>query len=180
MATTRAAGSRSRRSLPSLREHLPPGDPLAAYAARLEDPALRSSVRGFLTGSIDLVARISGRPAPRFVLADYKTNWLAAPDEELTLGHYTPAALASEMSRAHYGLQALLYTVALHRYLRWRQPGYDPDEHLAGVLLPVPARDGRRGHPGARRDAVRGVRVASPGCARPGLSDVLDEGGPSR
>ena len=38
------------------------------------------------------------------------------------------------MSRAHYGLQALLYTVALHRYLRWRMPGYDPDRHLAGVL----------------------------------------------
>ena len=30
------------------------------------------------------------------------------------------------MSRAHYALQALLYTVALHRYLRWRLPGYDP------------------------------------------------------
>ena len=130
-----------------LRAHLEPGDPLAAYAVRLEDPALRSSVRGFLTGSIDLVARVSApRPvpavpaapaaaaAPRYVIADYKTNWLGALDEELTLGHYAPAALAAEMSRAHYGLQALLYTVALHRYLRWRQPGYDPDEHLVGVL----------------------------------------------
>ena len=24
--------------------------------------------------------------------------------------------------------------VALHRYLRWRLPGYDPDRHLGGVL----------------------------------------------
>ena len=31
-------------------------------------------------------------------------------------------------------LQALLYTVALHRYLRWRLPGYDPERNLAGVL----------------------------------------------
>ena len=31
-------------------------------------------------------------------------------------------------------LQALLYTVVLHRYLRWRQPGYDPATHLGGVL----------------------------------------------
>ena len=38
------------------------------------------------------------------------------------------------MERAHYGLQALLYTVALHRYLRWRLRGYDPARHLAGVL----------------------------------------------
>ena len=36
--------------------------------------------------------------------------------------------------RAHYPLQALLYSVALHRLLRWRQPGYDPDRHLGGVL----------------------------------------------
>jgi exodeoxyribonuclease V beta subunit len=38
------------------------------------------------------------------------------------------------MSRAHYGLQALLYTAALHRYLRWRLPGYQAERHLAGVL----------------------------------------------
>ena len=29
----------------------------------------------------------------------------------------------SEVSFGHYGLQALLYTVALHRYLRWRVRG---------------------------------------------------------
>ncbi len=163
-----------------LREHLPPGDPLAAYAARLEDPALRSSVRGFLTGSIDLVARVSGPPAPRYVLADYKTNRLAAPDEELTLGHYTPAALASEMSRAHYGLQALFYTVALHRYLRWRQPGYDPDEHLAGVLYLF-----LRGMAGAETPVLDGTPCGvfawrPPAALVRALSDVLDEGGPSR
>jgi exodeoxyribonuclease V beta subunit len=28
----------------------------------------------------------------------------------------------------------LLYSVVLHRYLRWRQPGYDPDLHLGGIL----------------------------------------------
>ena len=38
------------------------------------------------------------------------------------------------MQDSHYGLQALLYTVALHRYLRWRLADYDPDRHLAGVL----------------------------------------------
>jgi exodeoxyribonuclease V beta subunit len=38
------------------------------------------------------------------------------------------------MQRAHYGLQALLYTVALHRYLRWRLPSYEPGVHLGGVL----------------------------------------------
>ncbi len=113
-----------------LREHLPAGDPLAGYADRLADPALRSTVRGYVTGSIDLVARAG----ERFTVVDYKTNWLAAPGEELTEWHHRPAALAAEMERGHYGLQALLYTVALHRYLRWRLPSYDPGQHLGGVL----------------------------------------------
>jgi exodeoxyribonuclease V beta subunit len=38
------------------------------------------------------------------------------------------------MAAAHYPLQALLYQVALHRYLRWRLTGYDPERHLGGVL----------------------------------------------
>jgi exodeoxyribonuclease V beta subunit len=118
----------------ALGEHLPPGDPMGAYAARLEDPALRSHVRGFLTGSIDLVVRIGSPPTPRFAVVDYKTNWLGPADEPLTLAHYRTDVLVAEMSRAHYSLQALLYTVALHRYLRWRLPGYDPNRHLAGVL----------------------------------------------
>jgi exodeoxyribonuclease V beta subunit len=49
-------------------------DPLVAgYAERLRDPALRGKVRGFLNGSIDLLARL---PDGRFLVADYKSNWL--------------------------------------------------------------------------------------------------------
>ena len=130
-----------------LRSGLPTGDPMLQYAARLEDPALRSQVRGFLTGSIDLVIRLGG---PRFAVIDYKTNWLGPVGEPLTLAHYQPEALAAEMSRAHYGLQALLYTVALHRYLRWRLPGYDPGPPSGRRALPVRSRHGRgrlRAHP---------------------------------
>jgi exodeoxyribonuclease V beta subunit len=101
-----------------LRAH---GDPLG-YADRLDDPALRQDVRGYLTGSIDLVLRAGGR----FAVVDYKTNRLAA---------YDASALEAEMRRGHYGLQALLYTAALHRYLRWRLPRYDPERDLAGVYL---------------------------------------------
>jgi exodeoxyribonuclease V beta subunit len=150
----------------TLREHLPPGDPMAAYAARLEDPALRSQVRGFLTGSIDMVMRVDG---DRFAIADYKTNWLGPADEPLTLAHYGPDAVAAEMSRAHYCLQALLYTVALHRYLRWRLEAYDPDRHLAGVLYLFV-----RGMAG---DPERGVFAwRPPGRLVVALSDVLAVG----
>ena len=157
----------------TLRAHLGPDDPLAGYAERLEDPALRSTVRGFLTGSIDLVIRLEG---PRFAIVDYKTNWLGPIDEELTVGHYRPAVLGAEMSRAHYSLQALLYTVALHRYLRWRQRGYDPDEHLAGVLYLF-----LRGMTGAESPTVDGSRCGvfawrPAGALMIELSDVLDRG----
>ena len=37
------------------------------------------------------------------------------------------------MQRTHYALQALLYSVALHRYLRWRLPSYDPERDLGAV-----------------------------------------------
>ncbi|MBV8997493.1 MAG: PD-(D/E)XK nuclease family protein, partial [Solirubrobacterales bacterium] len=150
-----------------LREQLPPDDPMAVYAARLEDPALRTQLRGYLTGSIDLVLRLSG---PRFAIIDYKTNWLGPADEPLTLAHYRPEVLAAEMSRAHYELQALLYTVALHRYLRWRLPGYDPDRHLAGVLYLFV-----RGMAGVPDRGVFAWRA--PGRLVGALSDVLGGGG---
>ena len=147
-----------------LREHLPAGDPLAGYARRLEDPALRPSVRGYLTGSIDLVIR----RGDSFAIADYKTNWLAAPGEALTAWHHRPAALAAEMERSHYALQALLYTVGLHRYLRWRLPDYDPRTQLAGVYYLF-----LRGMTGG--DEPRGVFAwQPPGALVEALSDALD------
>jgi exodeoxyribonuclease V beta subunit len=158
-----------------LREHLADGDPLAGYAERLEDPALRPSLRGYLTGSIDLVVRAGDR----YALADYKTNWLGAPGEELTVWHHRPAALAAEMQRSHYALQALLYTAALHRYLRWRLPAYDPERNLAGVLYLF-----MRGMVGADTPAVDGTPCGvfawrPPTALVEELSDVLDRGAPA-
>ena len=126
---------------------------LAPYAERLDDPGLRSSFRGYLTGSVDAVVRVRGRDGEaRFAIIDYKTNWLGAPGEELSAWHHRPTALAAEMRRAHYLLQALLYTVALHRYLRWRVPGYHADRHFAGVLYLF-----LRGMAGAKTPTVDGT-----------------------
>jgi exodeoxyribonuclease V beta subunit len=118
-----------------LEAFVPAGDPLQGYAERLRDPALWRELRGFLTGVIDLVLRVpdaSGRV--RYSVVDYKTNWLGAEGEELSARHYRPEALAEAMQRSHYPLQALLYLVALHRYLRWRLAPYDPARDLGGVL----------------------------------------------
>jgi exodeoxyribonuclease V beta subunit len=127
----RAAASRLGDLADLLRGHLPAGDPLLPYAEQLAEPVLADApLRGYLTGSIDAVLRVDGR----YVVVDYKTNRLGVPDEPLTAWDYRPAALAEAMRQAHYPLQALLYEVALHRYLRWRLAGYDPEQHLGGVL----------------------------------------------
>ncbi|GAB2656174.1 UvrD-helicase domain-containing protein [Nocardia goodfellowii] len=114
-----------------LREYLPADDefrPYADHLAGLDDIPLR----GYLTGSIDAVLRVTDNAtaAPRFVIVDYKTNRLGLGD--LTVDHYTRDRMCAEMQRSHYPLQALLYSVALHRYLRWRLPAYDPARHLGG------------------------------------------------
>lgn len=117
-----------------LRTHLTGDDPVLPYADLLDDPLLREQpLRGYLTGSLDLVVRVGGRGAPRYVVVDHKTNRLAPPDEPLTAWHYRRSALDDAVRQAHYPLQAMLYTVALHRFLRWRQAGYDPATHLGGV-----------------------------------------------
>ena len=114
--------------------HLAADDPLADYHLLLRDPVVAAEIRGFLSGSIDLVARL-GRDGgdQRYVVVDYKTNRLAPSAEVLTSWHYRPAALADAMQDAHYPLQAAIYEVALHRYLRWRLPAYEPGRHLGGV-----------------------------------------------
>ncbi len=137
--------------------------PLAGYPDLLATLAPQA-LRGFLTGSIDAVLRL---PGPVFAVVDYKTNRLGA--EPLTTWHYRPAAMAEEMQRTHYVLQALLYCVALHRYLRWRLPGYDPDRHIGPVLYLFV-----RGMAGSAGPSGAGVFTWSPPTGLvPELSDLL-------
>ncbi|QEC47293.1 AAA family ATPase [Baekduia soli] len=156
-----------------LRAHVPTGTPLHGYADRLGDERLQHDLRGYLTGSIDAVLRL---PDGRFAIVDYKTNRLGGPDVPLTAWHYRPAALDAAMQDSHYGLQALLYTVAVHRYLRWRLENYDPDRHLAGVLYLFV-----RGMVGTDTPVVNGERCGvftwqPSGVLVRALSDVLDRG----
>ena len=113
-----------------------------AYARQLQGLSVAS--RGFLTGSIDLVFRCG----ERWWVADWKSNWIGRRDGRgavISCGphDYSQEAMESLMASNHYPLQAHLYLVALHRYLRWRLPGYTPEQHLGGYayvfLRGVPA-----------------------------------------
>jgi exodeoxyribonuclease V beta subunit len=86
---------------------------------------LSGAVDGYIKGYIDLVFEIRGR----YYLADYKSNWLGPNN-----GAYHQKALSLAMVSHHYSLQYVLYTLALHRYLRLRIPEYDYERHFGGVF----------------------------------------------
>jgi exodeoxyribonuclease V beta subunit len=115
-------------------DHLDSSDPLRPWAARLADGAVDLELAGHLTGSIDLVLRLRDADGgQRFVVADYKTNRLTPRGQVPSPDDYAPGRMVVAMEEHDYPLQALLYTVALHRYLRWRLKPYDPASHLGGA-----------------------------------------------
>ena len=76
---------------------------------------------GLMTGKIDLTYRVDGR----VYVVDYKSNRLPAYDDTV---------LAQAMIASEYDLQALLYAVAVHRWLRMRRGAdYDFARDFGGV-----------------------------------------------
>jgi len=81
----------------------------------------RQRMEGLMTGKIDLVYAHAGR----FYVLDYKSNRLPA---------YHSEVLAAAMDDSEYTLQALLYALALHRWLRFRLgESYAYDTHFGGI-----------------------------------------------
>ncbi len=93
-------------------DELTDDDPFREYFGRLASTP-DVPIEGFLTGSIDLVARTGGS----YWVADYKTNRVSGSSD------FATADLVTEMAHHDYPLQALLYLVALHRFLDLRAPG---------------------------------------------------------
>jgi len=82
----------------------------------------RQRLQGLMTGKIDLT--YFGQDGRWYVL-DYKSNQLPA---------YHHAALNEAMRHSQYDLQALIYTLALHRWLRFRlRDGYDYGRDFGGI-----------------------------------------------
>ncbi|MGE8246444.1 MAG: exodeoxyribonuclease V subunit beta [Stenotrophomonas maltophilia] len=81
----------------------------------------RRRLEGLMTGKIDLTYV----RAERWYVLDYKSNRLPG---------YDAARLASAMQHSEYDLQALIYTVALHRWLRFRLGSqYDYTRDMGGI-----------------------------------------------
>lgn len=110
-----------------------PGD----YLAHLAQMGFRT-LRGSLTGTMDLVFRAEVAGEQRFFVLDYKTNLLGLAEGGRVARsqpqHYSRPWLEAELARKHYYVQYLLYLTALHRFLGLRLRNYDYDRHIGGAL----------------------------------------------
>ena len=82
---------------------------------------VRQTLEGLMTGLIDLTYRHDGK----WYVLDYKSNRLPG---------YGADALQRAMRHSEYDLQALIYTLALHRWLRFRLgDAYDYARDFGGI-----------------------------------------------
>ncbi len=81
-------------------------------------------IKGMMKGFIDLIFEYDGR----FYVLDYKSNHLGHRFED-----YQPEHLTAAIDSHYYDLQYLIYTLALHRYLKTRLPDYHYEQHIGGV-----------------------------------------------
>jgi exodeoxyribonuclease V beta subunit len=113
-----------------------------------DEAAVAGVTPGYLRGFVDVVFAAEGR----YWIADYKSNWLGPRTQD-----YGPAPLARAMAEHLYDLQALLYVIAVDRYLATRVEGYDYERHFGGVFYLFV----RGMQPGARH----GIHVLRPEAA---------------
>ncbi|MGE6647813.1 exodeoxyribonuclease V subunit beta [Shewanella colwelliana] len=106
------------------------------YSAGLEFESLQGMLKGF----IDLTFEHNNQ----FYIADYKSNHLG--DD---FHHYQVDAMHQAIRSHRYDLQYIIYTLALHRYLKMRMPNYDYQQHFGGCyylfLRGMSARHARSG-----------------------------------
>ncbi len=108
------------------------------YADKIMNLNINSS--GFLTGSIDQVfADNPDHQSAKWWVLDWKSNWIASTlsrGDVFTCGpsNYSIKNMDEEMYNHHYPLQAHIYLLALHRFLKWRLPNYSPQKHLGGYI----------------------------------------------
>jgi exodeoxyribonuclease V beta subunit len=114
------------------------GTPYGEWGERLAERLSGTQLHGVLNGAIDLVMQFP-RPDGQmsYSIVDYKTNNLTPLGQAHLLSDYRPSdptVIRRGMLDTDYALQALLYTVVLHRFLRWRLGSdYRPEVHLGPV-----------------------------------------------
>lgn len=81
-------------------------------------------LKGMMHGFIDLVFEHQGK----YYVCDYKSSHLGDDYND-----YTHDALRDNIEKNYYDLQYLIYSVALHRYLKHNVADYDVHKHFGGI-----------------------------------------------
>ena len=88
-------------------------------------PLSYRELEGYLNGYIDLICEYGDK----VYVIDYKTNNLGD-----AFVNYQHDGLQAAMRAHNYGLQYLLYTLVVHRYLKTWQADYSYGKHFGGVM----------------------------------------------
>lgn len=96
------------------------------YVADYKSNSLKNSV------SRNSILNSHGLTRDQHAATSYGSTALQAALD--SFDNYQPDVLRHNMSSSGYWLQAVLYQVALHRYLRLRLPDYQAEQHLGGVV----------------------------------------------
>lgn len=99
-------------------------DWLKAHLPEIEDNFHFEDIKGMVKGFIDLVVFHQGR----YYVMDYKSNHLGYSFDD-----YSQEAMFQAMQEHNYHLQAVFYSLALHRYLANCLPDYNYEQHVAGA-----------------------------------------------
>ena len=99
-----------------------------------------SVLKGFMTGSIDLVLKSGGK----YYIIDWKSNFLGESFED-----YNAEKITEEMKKHCYYLQYMIYLAAFDRYMTEADPAYSYEKDFGGIryvfLRGVKAQSGDHG-----------------------------------
>ena len=95
-------------------------DILAPYARELASTAFDIPLMGLMNGSIDTLLRVTLDGSQSLWVTDWKSNRLDEDGMDALIDGYGRHRMLEEMEHHHYPLQALIYGVAVHRYVRAR------------------------------------------------------------
>ena len=104
------------------------------YSARINKLDIYS--KGFHTGCIDCILPVGDSiEESKWWIIDWKSNFISQNEDiESYPCNYNYETMKEEMNKHHYPLQAHLYLLALHRFLKWRLPNYSPQKSLGGFI----------------------------------------------
>lgn len=89
----------------------------------------KSNFKGFMNGSLDLVARFDTIEGSKFFMVDYKSNYLGN-----SFSRYTQENILKSVFESRYDVQILFYSLALYRFLKNTVHNFSYEKDFGGVI----------------------------------------------